>query len=69
MQLRDDYVEGQLIRSRWFRPNGTLIQQTDWDHGTGEGLYCVKTALFASACITSMVSLMARPSNTMKRAM
>lgn len=32
-------MDDQLIRSRWFRPNGTLIQQTDWDHGTGEGLY------------------------------
>jgi antitoxin component YwqK of YwqJK toxin-antitoxin module len=39
LQLQEDYVDGQLTRSRWFRPNGTLIQQTDWHQGTGEGLY------------------------------
>jgi antitoxin component YwqK of YwqJK toxin-antitoxin module len=39
VQLREDYADGKLVRSRWFKPDGTLIQQTDWDHGNGEGIY------------------------------
>jgi antitoxin component YwqK of YwqJK toxin-antitoxin module len=25
--------------SRWFKPDGTLIQETVWANGTGEGIY------------------------------
>lgn len=39
VKLREDYVEGVPVRSRWFKPDGTLIHETDWQHGTGEGLY------------------------------
>ena len=39
VMLREDYANGQLVRSRWFKPNGELVQQTDWVNGTGEGLY------------------------------
>lgn len=39
VQLREDYVDGKLVRSRWFKPDGTLIKRTDWDHGNGEGIY------------------------------
>lgn len=38
-QVREEYVDGKLIRSRWFRPDGTLIQETEWADGTGEGIY------------------------------
>jgi len=39
VQLREDYVDGELVRSRWFKPDGTVIQETRWQHGTGDGLY------------------------------
>ncbi|MEM1354069.1 MAG: hypothetical protein AAGH88_04210 [Planctomycetota bacterium] len=39
IMLREDYVAGTLERSRWFKPNGELIQQTDWVNGGGEGLF------------------------------
>ena len=38
-QLREEYVDGTLVRSRWFKPDGTLIQETKWANGTGEGIY------------------------------
>jgi antitoxin component YwqK of YwqJK toxin-antitoxin module len=38
-QLRDEYVDGKLVRSRWFKPDGTLIQETKWVDGAGEGIY------------------------------
>jgi antitoxin component YwqK of YwqJK toxin-antitoxin module len=38
-KLREDYVDGKLVRSRWFAPDGTPIQETFWRDGTGEGLY------------------------------
>ena len=39
VQLREDYVDGKLVRSRWFKPDGSLVQQTNWDDGNGEGIY------------------------------
>lgn len=39
VQLREEYVDGELIRSRWFKRDGTLVQQTRWEDGTGEGIY------------------------------
>lgn len=38
-KLREEYVDGKLVRSRWFRPNGALVQETNWTDGTGEGIY------------------------------
>lgn len=38
-KARDEYVDGKLVRSRWFRPDGTLVQETKWVDGTGEGIY------------------------------
>jgi hypothetical protein len=38
-QLKEDYVDGKVTRSRWFKPNGSLIQETVWKDGTGEGIY------------------------------
>jgi antitoxin component YwqK of YwqJK toxin-antitoxin module len=38
-KLREEYVDGKLVRSRWFRPDGTQVQETKWINGTGEGIY------------------------------
>jgi antitoxin component YwqK of YwqJK toxin-antitoxin module len=38
-QLREEYVDGKLIRSRWFKPDGAFVQETRWTNGTGEGIY------------------------------
>src|ERR671915_138054 len=38
-QLREQYVDGKLVRSRWFKPDGTLAQETKWINGTGAGIY------------------------------
>jgi hypothetical protein len=37
--LREEYRDGKPVRSRWFGPNGTFIQETKWVDGTGEGIY------------------------------
>lgn len=39
VMLRETYQAGQLVTSRWYKPNGELVQQTDWVNGSGEGLY------------------------------
>jgi hypothetical protein len=39
IQLREDYEDGTLVRSRWYRPEGPLIQETKWVNGTGDGIY------------------------------
>ena len=38
-KLREEYKRGKLVRSRWFKPDGTLVQVTDWIDGSGEGIY------------------------------
>lgn len=38
-QLREEYVDGKLVRSRWFKPDGTLVQETKWANGSGQGIY------------------------------
>src|SRR4051794_7399287 len=38
-KLREEYVDGKLIRSRWFKPDGALVQETKWADGAGEGIY------------------------------
>lgn len=39
VKLTEDYIDGQVARSRWFKSDGLLIQETDWKNGTGEGIY------------------------------
>ena len=39
VMLREQYVDGQVVRSRWYRPDGTLIEETKWANGSGEGIY------------------------------
>ena len=38
-QLREEYVDGKRVRSRWYKPDGTLVQETTWIDGAGEGIY------------------------------
>lgn len=38
-KLREEYADGKLVRSRWYRPDGTLVQETKWVNGTGDGIY------------------------------
>jgi hypothetical protein len=40
LMLRERYVRGKQVKSEWFKPDGTLIQTTDWTFPeTGEGIY------------------------------
>jgi antitoxin component YwqK of YwqJK toxin-antitoxin module len=39
IKIREEYKNGELIQSRWFKPDGTLIEETNWKNGTGEGIY------------------------------
>lgn len=39
VMLREDYANGVLMRSRWFTPAGELIQETQWDNQSGEGIF------------------------------
>jgi hypothetical protein len=38
----EQYYRGQLVRSEWFRPDGTSIQVTLGEDESGEGLYLRK---------------------------
>ena len=38
-KLREEYVDGELVRSRWFKPDGALVHETKWADGTGEGIH------------------------------
>ena len=39
IKLRENYKDGKIVLSRWFAPDGDLIQQSVWSDGTGEGIY------------------------------
>lgn len=39
IQLREEYFRGKLVRSEWFKPDGTSILITKWQHESGEGIY------------------------------
>ena len=41
-QVVEQYYRGQLVRSEWFRRDGTSIQVTLWEDESGEGLYLRK---------------------------
>ena len=38
-KLTDQIVGGKLVRSEWFRPDGTSIMVTNWKDGSGVGIY------------------------------
>lgn len=38
-QLREEYFRGKLVRSEWFKPDGTSILITKWQNEAGEGIY------------------------------
>jgi antitoxin component YwqK of YwqJK toxin-antitoxin module len=39
VMLREKYVEGELVDSWWYKPDGTVIKHTDWQDESGVGLY------------------------------
>lgn len=39
VRSREQYKNGKLILSRWYKPDGILIQETRWSDGAGEGIY------------------------------
>jgi antitoxin component YwqK of YwqJK toxin-antitoxin module len=39
IQLREEYFRGKLVRSEWFKPDGTSIHVTEWQNEAGEGIY------------------------------
>lgn len=39
LQLREEFRRGQLVRSEWFKSDGRSIQITEWENGTGTGVY------------------------------
>jgi antitoxin component YwqK of YwqJK toxin-antitoxin module len=39
VKLSDQIVDGKLVRSEWFKPDGTSIMVTNWVDGSGEGIY------------------------------
>lgn len=39
LKLEEYYVAGQLELSRWFRPDGSLVAETDWQDECGVGYY------------------------------
>jgi len=39
VMLREQYINGRLEHSRWYAPDGTLIEETDWVDQAGEGIY------------------------------
>lgn len=38
-KLIEDYVDGELVKSRWYSPAGTLVYETRWNRGSGTGIY------------------------------
>ncbi len=39
LRLSEEYRDGKLVRSRWFKPDGRIVHETRWVDGTGEGIY------------------------------
>lgn len=39
IKLEEKYLAGRLRLSRWYRPDGTLIAETEWNHGDGVGYF------------------------------
>jgi antitoxin component YwqK of YwqJK toxin-antitoxin module len=39
VMLEEHYLAGRLRFSRWFRPDGRVVDETRWQHGDGVGYY------------------------------
>lgn len=39
VMLREQYVDGRLELSKWYAPDGTLVEETDWIDESGIGVY------------------------------
>jgi hypothetical protein len=39
LMLAEQYRAGDLKLSTWYRPDGSIIQVTDWQDGEGTGIY------------------------------
>lgn len=39
LMLKDYYKDGQLERSIWQKPDGTVVREEDWQDRAGTGLY------------------------------
>ena len=39
LKLEEYFVAGKPEKSRWLRPDGSLVAETDWDNGSGIGYY------------------------------
>lgn len=39
VKLKEAYVDGQLVWSEWYRPDGTTVARTQWVDGNGVGFY------------------------------
>jgi hypothetical protein len=37
--LTEAVLDGRLVRSAWYRPDGSIVQATNWQDGTGQGLF------------------------------
>jgi antitoxin component YwqK of YwqJK toxin-antitoxin module len=38
LKIAESYLAGNLQTSRWYRPDGSLVEQTRWKSGTGIGI-------------------------------
>ena len=39
LMLEENYQSGKLVQSIWYRPDGTVIRQEEWENGSGTGIY------------------------------
>ncbi len=39
VMLSEEYQNGMLLKSRWISPDGDVIRVTDWQEGSGVGVY------------------------------
>lgn len=39
VSLAEDFRRGKLLRSVWFKPDGSVVAATDWKDGAGVGYY------------------------------
>ena len=39
LKLKERYLAGKLIKSIWYRPDGTVIAATKWENASGTGYY------------------------------
>lgn len=39
LMLKEYYEDGCLTHSLWYKPDGTMIREEDWQDGAGTGIY------------------------------